>query len=108
MSSRLCRACSNWHDLSEPWPRACAGHFKRTTQARSDLPRPMVISDYLEAHSPISGEMFTSKSRLRAHYRANDVVELGNETVKPRDNDEADISLPAIERDVAQAIDTLS
>ncbi len=68
----------------------------------------MVISDYLEAHSPISGEMFTSKSDLRRHYRANGVVEVGNETIKPRDNDEADIALPQIERDVATAIETLS
>jgi hypothetical protein len=108
MSLRLCRACEGWHDLSEAWPRACANHFKRTTEARSDLPRPTVISDYLEARSPITGEMFTSKSGLRGHYRANDVRELGNDTIKPRDNDEADISLPQIEREVAQAFDSVS
>lgn len=68
----------------------------------------MVISDYMEARSPITGEMFTSKSGIRRHYRANDAVEVGNETIKPRDNDEADISLPQIEREVAQAFDTLS
>lgn len=103
MTVRLCRVCSDWHDLDSPWPRACAGHFKRTTEARSSLPRPMVISDYLEAHSPISGEMFTSKSELRAHYKANGVRELGNDTIKPRDNDEEDIQIAPIERDVAQA-----
>jgi hypothetical protein len=65
----------------------------------------MVISDYLEASSPISGEMFTSKSDLRRHYRANGVIEVGNDTIKPRDNDAADIAAMPIERDVAQAFD---
>ena len=107
MTQRLCRACREWHETEQPWPSACASHF-RVRSARSDLPRPTVISDYLEAHSPISGEMFTSKADLRRHYRANGVLEVGNETIKPRDNDEADIALPQIERDVAQAFDTLS
>lgn len=108
MPSRLCRACSDWHDLNEPWPRACANHFKRTTEARSSLPRPMVISDDVDVASPVSGERFTSKSELRRHYRANGVRELGNDTIKPRDNDEADIALAPIERDVAQAFNSVS
>ncbi len=108
MSSRLCRVCSDWHDLSLPWPRACAGHFKRTTEARSSLPRPMVISDDVDVASPVSGERFTSKSELRRHYVVNGVRELGNDTIKPRDNDEADIALAPIEREVAQAIESLS
>lgn len=107
MSERLCRACREWHDTDQPWPSACASHF-RVRSARSDLPRPTVISDYLEASSPISGEMFTSKSGLRSHYRANGVRELGNDTIKPRDNDEADISLPQIEREVAQVFNSVS
>ena len=68
----------------------------------------MVISDYLDVASPVSGERFTSKSELRRHYRANDVRELGNDTIKHRDNDEADIALAPIEREVAQAIESLS
>ena len=108
MSQRLCRACDGWHDLSEPWPRECANHFKRTTEARSDLPRPMVISDDVDVSSPVSGERFTSKSELRRHYRMNGVRELGNDTIKPRDNDEADIALAPIEREVAQAFNSVS
>lgn len=68
----------------------------------------MVISDYVDVSSPVSGERFTSKSQLRQHYRANGVRELGNDTIKPRDNDEADIQIAPIERDVAQAIEFLS
>lgn len=87
--------------MGNPWPRECMSHFAVRTIARSDLPRPTVISDSLEAHSPISGEMFTSKSDLRRHYRANGVVEVGNETIKPRDNDDRPIA--EIESEVAQA-----
>jgi hypothetical protein len=68
----------------------------------------MVISDDVDVASPISGERFTSKSELRRHYRMNGMRELGNDTIKPRDNDEADIALAPIERDVARAIETLS
>src|SRR5258708_26476447 len=107
MTLRLCRACREWHDMGQPWPRECLSHFKVRTQSRSDLPRPTVISDSLEGvQSMVSGERFDSKSDLRRHYLANGVIEVGNETIKPRDND--DISTAPIERDVAQAIDTLS
>ena len=106
MSSRLCRACSDWHDLALPWPRACANNFRRTTEARSSLPRPMVISDSLDAvQSMVSGERFDSKADLRRHYRQNGVVEVGNETIKPRDNDDRPIH--DIEADVAQAFSSL-
>lgn len=109
MSQRLCRACGGWHELGNPWPRECVGHFAVRTSARSDLPRPMVISDSLDGlQSMVSGERFDSKSDLRRHYKANGVVEVGNETIRPKDNDDADISLPAIEREVAQAFNSLS
>lgn len=103
MASRLCRSCREWHDTDQPWPSACASHF-RVRSARSDLPRPMVISDYMEARSPVTGEMFTSKSGLRQHYRVNGVRELGNDTIKTIDNDEADIKISQVESDVAQAM----
>lgn len=65
----------------------------------------MVISDYLEASSPISGEMFTSKSDLRRHYKTNGVVEVGNDKITPRDNDDRPIA--EIEADVAKAFTAL-
>lgn len=107
MTQRLCRACGDWHDLGQPWPRGCAQHFKVRTEARSSLPRPMVISDYANGvQSMVSGERFDSKAELRRHYRANGVVEVGNETIKPRDND-TDVA-PNIESDLAQAFDRAS
>jgi hypothetical protein len=76
---RLCRSCSEWHSLDEPWPQACGSHFA----VRSDggtMKRPMVISDSLDSvQSMVSGERFDSKSQMRKHYRANGVTEVGNE-----------------------------
>jgi hypothetical protein len=76
---RICRACSDWHSLDEPWPLACASHFA----VRSDggtMKRPMVISDHLpDIQSMVSGERFDSKTQLRRHYKANGVIEVGNE-----------------------------
>lgn len=80
-------------------------HF-RATSARSDLPRPMVISDDVDVSSPVSGERFTSKSDLRRHYRANGVVEVGNEKLTQRDNDDRPIA--PIEADVAKAFEIVS
>lgn len=69
----------------------------------------MVISDSLDSvQSMVSGERFDSKADLRRHYKANGVVELGNETIKPRDNDEADIAIAPIEAEVAQAFNSVS
>lgn len=76
---RLCRSCSDWHSLDEPWPQACVSHFA----VRSDggtMKRPMVISDTLnDVQSMVSGERFDSKTQLRKHYKANGVTEVGNE-----------------------------
>jgi hypothetical protein len=101
MTQRLCRACNGWHEMGNPWPRECVGHFKVTTQARSSLPRPMVISDDVDVDSPVSGERFTSKSDLRRHYRANGVVEVGNEIMQQRDSDDG----PDVTADVAKAFE---
>lgn len=106
MTQRLCRICEGWHELGNPWPRECVGHFAVKTNSRSDLPRPTVISDYVDVASPVSGEHFTSKSDLRRHYRANGVVEVGNEKLTPKDNDDRPIA--PIEADVAKAFETLS
>lgn len=109
MSLRLCRACRGWHDLGNPWPRECIEHFAVRTNARSDLPRPTVISDSLDGlQSMVSGERFDSKSDLRRHYKVNGVVEVGNDTIAAKDNDETDIQIAPIERDVAKAIEALS
>jgi hypothetical protein len=75
-TQRKCKSCDGWHDL-EQWPEACVRRIK------SDA--PYVISDTM---APIkhmgTGQYLDSKSRFRQATRASGCVEIGNETVKPR------------------------
>lgn len=59
-------------------------------RARSDLPRPMIISDHIdEVQSMADGRTYSSKAALRATYKASgnpdgvNYVELGNEKLSP-------------------------
>lgn len=79
MTLRLCRACSEWHSLDEPWPRACASHFAVRSDG-GDLPRPTVISDTMPAMRCMAdGKMYESKSRMAAEHKARGYIEVGNE-----------------------------
>jgi len=67
-------------------PKIIAG---APVRAASDLPRPMVISDYTELRSMADGRMYTSKAALRASYLPSGnpqgarYIEVGNEELKP-------------------------
>lgn len=79
MHQRSCKVCRGWHDLSEPWPQACLP----PAPARSDLPCPSVIGDAMApVQSMHDGRMYDSKSALRATYRANGLVEVGNDPAR--------------------------
>lgn len=67
------------------------------SRKRSDLAAPTIIKDIGEYRSPIDGQMITSRSAHRDHLKAHDVIELGNEVVKP---------LPEVDtsRDIGMAI----
>ena len=52
--------------------------------ARSDLPRPYVISDSMEPTEQVDGRFYTSKSQFRAVGRALGLIEVGNEKFKPK------------------------
>lgn len=83
MAERLCRVCKGWHDLSEPWPRACV---IVAPDRRSPLATPMVVADGIEVQSMVDGRMYTSKRALRQSYRENGFVEVGDQkqTAAPR------------------------
>jgi hypothetical protein len=102
---RHCRTCDNWHDLDEPWPRACGSHFAVRSDGGS-MPRPMVISDSLpDVQSMVSGERFDSKTQLRRHYKANGVTEVGSEIAATMKLAAQKPERPKIKRDdVRQAI----
>jgi hypothetical protein len=55
-----------------------------TIFARSELPRPYVISDIMEPTEQVDGKFYTSKSKFRAVGRALGLVEVGNEKQKPK------------------------
>lgn len=63
-----------------------------------------VISDTMRPmRHPSNGKFYDSKSRFRAETRARGLVEIGNETPKPRKM----IDMPAVAPDIARAIQEL-
>ena len=82
MRERFCRQCRNWHDL-EAWPFEC---MTVAQGAPSDaLPVPFIASDTMEpVQSMLDGKMYTSKSQLRATYKAAGVIEVGNDPARLR------------------------
>ena len=96
MRQRLCRICMVWHD-TEKWPPKCVSVRR---PARSDaLPVPYFICDTMdELQSMADGKTYTSKSAMRASYKAEnnphgvDFHEVGNEntaTFNPPKRDRA-------------------
>lgn len=51
---------------------------------RSDLPLPFVISDIMDPVEQVDGRFYTSKREYRAVGRANGLIEIGNEKLKPK------------------------
>jgi hypothetical protein len=90
--------CRDWHDTDEPWPAACAGHFKAVSTAG-----PQVISDNLDpTWHPATGKRISSKSKFRAETRAAGCVEVGNEKMPAPKVDYADISGHEIKQYIEQ------
>lgn len=78
-------------------------------RARSDLPCPMLMIDSMEpTRSMADGQVYTSKSALRATYRASgnpqgkEYIEVGNEQ-KPREAKNGNVR-----RDPAKVKDTIA
>jgi hypothetical protein len=86
-----------------PSPSIRAGIWRcampRAPRQLPSLPPPNRAIQKPGANSPLD-KIWGQGQR---HYKVNGVIEIGNETIKPRDNDEADIKTASIEREVAQA-----
>lgn len=87
MASKAYRENYNLIDWSKPLPELPPKEFVAPT--RSSLTAPYVAGDTIEpTRSMATGEMFTSKSKLRATYRPNGnpngnrYIEVGNEQLK--------------------------
>lgn len=57
---------------------------QRTPPARSALPCPYVISDIMAETEHVDGRFYTSKSKFRSVTKAHDLIEVGNEKLKPK------------------------
>jgi hypothetical protein len=55
-----------------------------TPPARSDLPRPYVISDTMDPTEQVDGRFYTSKAAFRRVGKQLGLIEVGTEKFKPR------------------------
>lgn len=89
---RRCQACGDLHEISH-WPD---NHMPEQFDLAHEYAGVATISDSLENHGLIGvqnqadGRFYTSKAKLRADYRARNMIEVGNDAqrlkpfVKPR------------------------
>ena len=75
MAQRHCDVCGNWHDLNEPWPNGCMGHYRKDKNGKSS----QVMGDLEPYKSMITGEMIQGRKQHRDHLRAHGKIEVGNE-----------------------------
>lgn len=96
--SRLCRCCSEFHDLAQPWPQACASHFGESATSGLHL-----ISDNIDPfRSQADGKMYDSKSAYRRTLKARGLIEVGNENVQTQRT-----ALPPVKQDLRRALEQL-
>lgn len=79
-----CQICHNKDEVFRPlarideMPECCGETMQRQICA------PMVVNDIQPYKSMMTGEMITSRSQHRTHLKDHGVVEVGNETFKPK------------------------
>lgn len=73
--SRFCKTCSGWHDLAQPWPVECLGHFGIKADA------PYVRTDGMDPiRSMADGRLYDSKSAYYASVKRAGCEIIGNDT----------------------------
>lgn len=73
MSSRLCRACGDWHDLDEPWPIECSAP---APAGRSDRFVFNYWPDIPEYRSPVTGDLIDGRVARREDLKRHDCIEV--------------------------------
>lgn len=76
--SRHCDACKGWHDLNEPWPTKCLGHFKRLDESNT---RSAHVMGDIEPYRAVTGEIIRGRKQHKDFLKARGVVEVGNEVI---------------------------
>lgn len=106
-----CKVCPEWHDTDEPWPMACAGHFRRHDQKRSTkFPAPYVISDDLGPAGVLNhadGKTYTSKSEYMRAVKAAGCEVLGSKETLPRPTPKRFKLDDGVKREVAEMVRAL-
>ena len=99
MAQRHCDICGNWHDLNEPWPNECMGHYRKDKTGKSS----QVMGDLEPYKSMITGEVIQGRKQHRDHLKAHGKIEIGNEyeSASKRERKE----MPPIEQTVKRAFD---
>ena len=101
---RLCKVCGGWHELDD-WPPECV---TSSPDRRSDLAGPMLIRDEMDRplQSMADGRMYTSKSAMRAGYKAHGFTEVGDDKryTKPSSPKKPKADRKAIEASVGKAM----
>lgn len=78
---------------------------ERLPAQRSDLPCPMISSDDMPAvQSQLDGKMYSSKSALRATYRAAGMIEVGNDPARLRPRERPKVDRRVIKDTVERAV----
>lgn len=109
MRSRKCRSCPEWHDMEEPWPQACAGHFRNYQAKRSKLASPAFISDDLGSNGLLNhadGRMYTSKAAYVRAVKAAGCEIVGNEKLKPPSREKVKLT-DDVRREIRQKVAAL-
>lgn len=89
-------------DWSKPLP---VERKKRGPVARSDLPAPRIASDVMApVQSMATGQMYDSKSAIRAEYRRLGMIEIGNDPSRLRPRKRPKVSDAAINETVEKAV----
>lgn len=97
------RSRSIWDKDEQKFVSPATFYAKRSTEARSDLPTPMVVRDIEPYQSMQTGEVITSRSKHRSHLKEHGLVEIGNEPVKRK----APFEPENVERDLKDSIDQI-
>lgn len=91
-----------WIDLGNG--RQVFRKIDRAAPKRSHLPAPMINTDTMpETQSMLDGKYYTSKSALRATYRAAGVEEVGNDPARLRRRKRPKIDRKAIRDSIDKA-----
>lgn len=105
MPIRLCRICTDFHDLDKPWPEACYGHFGGASRSSG----PQIIKD-IDPYRAVAVDVATGKPPVirsrrdhRAFLKRNGYVEVGNQPIRERPI----VDVPDSRADVARTINQM-